>query len=508
MCGGRPESPHGPALAAAGWPPRAIDSRRATRFGDVGGSPSHSLLRVSLRLYDTGTRDVREFVPLRAGRAGIYVCGATPQAAPHIGHMRSGVIYDIVVRWLRASGYDVMFVRNITDVDDKIINISAETGTPWFAVAEANQRVFSRGYDALGCLPPTVEPRATGHVPEMIALIRRLIEAGHAYDAEGDVYFDVTSWADRYGMLSNQRLENMRPAGDTPNEEAKRDPRDFALWKGAKPGEPSWETPWGPGRPGWHLECSAMATKYLGPEFDIHGGGVDLIFPHHENEVAQSTAAGDPFARYWLHNGLLTVKGEKMSKSIGNVVLLTDLLERARPVEVRYYLGSAHYRSIMDYSDDALREAASAYQRIENFVTRAAELAGRVEPSTMRTAFVEAMDDDLGVPHALAVVHDAVREGNTALAAGDKDTVTRILGETRAMLDVLGLDPLSQQWEGAGGDLRDVVDALVSVALEQRQAARARKDYASADAIRDALAAAGIVIEDTPRGPRWELRRS
>jgi cysteinyl-tRNA synthetase len=342
----------------------------------------------------------------------------------------------------------------------------------------------------------------------MIALIRRLIEAGHAYDAEGDVYFDVTSWADRYGMLSNQRLENMRPAGDTPNEEAKRDPRDFALWKGAKPGEPSWETPWGPGRPGWHLECSAMATKYLGPEFDIHGGGVDLIFPHHENEVAQSTAAGDPFARYWLHNGLLTVKGEKMSKSIGNVVLLTDLLERARPVEVRYYLGSAHYRSIMDYSDDALREAASAYQRIENFVTRAAELAGRVEPSTMRSAFVEAMDDDLGVPQALAVVHDAVREGNTALAAGDKDTVTRVLGETRAMLDVLGLDPLSQQWEGAGGDLRDVVDALVSVALEQRQAARARKDYASADAIRDALAAAGIVIEDTPRGPRWELRRS
>ncbi|WP_433180285.1 cysteine--tRNA ligase [Actinoallomurus sp. CA-150999] len=463
---------------------------------------------MSLRLYDTGTRSIREFVPLEAGRAGIYVCGATPQAAPHIGHMRSGVIYDLVVRWLSASGYDVTFVRNITDVDDKIIRVAAETGAPWFAVAEANQRVFGRGYDALGCLPPTIEPRATGHVPEMIVLMRRLIEAGHAYTVEGDVYFDVASWADRYGALSNQRLENMRPAGDTPNEAAKHDARDFALWKGAKPGEPSWETPWGPGRPGWHLECSAMATKYLGPIFDIHGGGVDLIFPHHENELAQSTAAGDGFARYWLHNGLLTVNGEKMSKSVGNVVLLTDLLDRARPVEVRYYLAAAHYRSIIDYSDEALRDAALAYQRVEGFVTRAVELTGRVEPGTPPAPFVDAMNDDLGVPQALAVVHEAVRDGNTALAAGDKDAVTRVLGEVRAMLDILGLDPLSEQWEGTGGDLREVVDALVSVALEQRQAARSRKDYAAADAIRDGLTAAGILIEDTPRGTRWELKRS
>ena len=373
---------------------------------------------------------------------------------------------------------------------------------------EANQRVFNRGYDDLGCLPPTIEPRATGHVPEMITLMRRLIDAGHAYNVGDDVYFDVASWTEHYGALSNQRLDSMRPAGDTLNESAKRDPRDFALWKGAKPGEPSWETPWGPGRPGWHLECSAMATKYLGSTFDIHGGGVDLIFPHHENELAQSAAAGDGFARYWMHNGLLTVNGEKMSKSIGNVVLLSDLLGKARAVEVRYYLGAAHYRSMIDYSDEALSDAASAYQRIEGFVTRAAELTGRVEPGTPPAEFVDAMNDDLGVPQALAVVHEYVRQGNTALSEGDKNAVMRVLGEVRAMLGALGLDPLSPQWESAAGDLTDVVDALVSVAMQQRQAARERKDYAAADAIRDGLAAAGIIVEDTPRGPRWELKRS
>ena len=300
---------------------------------------------MSLQLYDTGTRTIRPFQPLREGRVGMYVCGATPQAVPHIGHLRSGVIYDVVHRWLRRLGYDVIFARNVTDIDDKIIAVSAERNVPWFALAEANQRVFSQGYDMLGCLPPTVEPKATGHVPEMIKLIGRLIDAGHAYAAGGDVYFDVQSWADRYGALSHQKLENMRAADDNADETAKRDPHDFALWKGAKPGEPFWETPWGLGRPGWHLECSAMAIKYLGSTFDIHGGGVDLIFPHHENEIAQSQAAGDGFARYWLHNGMLTVNGEKMSKSVGNVVLLTDLLEKARPVEVRYYLVAAHYRS-------------------------------------------------------------------------------------------------------------------------------------------------------------------
>ncbi|MFC4913349.1 cysteine--tRNA ligase [Actinomadura gamaensis] len=463
---------------------------------------------MSLRLYDTSTRTVRAFEPLREGRVGMYVCGATPQAAPHIGHLRSGVIYDVLLRWLRASGYEVTFVRNVTDIDDKILKVAADTGTPWFAVAEGNQRIFGRGYEQLGCLPPTIEPRATGHVPEMIKLIRRLIENGHAYASGGDVYFDVNSWADRYGELSNQRLENMRSPGDTPNEDAKRDPRDFALWKGAKPGEPAWETPWGDGRPGWHLECSAMATMYLGETFDIHGGGVDLIFPHHENEIAQSKAAGDGFARYWMHNGLLTVDGEKMSKSVGNVVLLPDLLERARPVEVRYFLASAHYRSLMDYSNTALAEAVAAYQRIEGFVKRAAEVVGAGEPGPLPDAFVQAMDDDLGVPQALAAVHEAVREGNNALAAEDKDAVRRHLASVRAMTAVLGLDPLSDEWDAAAGDdLTPVVEALVKVALEQRQEARKRKDYAAADAIRDGLADAGVLVEDTPHGPRWDLKR-
>ncbi|WP_242891354.1 cysteine--tRNA ligase [Actinomadura litoris] len=465
---------------------------------------------MSLRLYDTGTRSVRAFEPLEEGRVGMYVCGATPQSTPHIGHLRSGVIYDVLLRWLRSSGYEVTAVRNVTDIDDKILAVAAERGVPWFAIAEGNQRAFTQGYDVLGCVPPTIEPRATGHVPDMITLMRRLIERGHAYAAGGDVYFDVESWAAEYGSLSNQRLENMRSAGDTPNEDCKRDARDFALWKGAKPGEPFWETPWGPGRPGWHLECSAMSTRYLGPEFDIHGGGVDLIFPHHENEIAQSRAAGDAFARYWLHNGLLTVDGEKMSKSVGNVVSLPDLLGKARPAEVRYYLAAAHYRSLMDYTDAALVEAVSAYQRIEGFVTRAAEVVGPgTVPRQVPAPFAAALDDDLGVPQALATLHETVREGNSALASGDEAVVRARLACVRAMADVLGLDPLSAQWNQTGGDdLRPVVDALVAVALEQRQAARARKDYGAADAIRDSLAEAGVVVEDTPHGARWELKRA
>ncbi len=306
-----------------------------------------------------------------------------PQASPHIGHLRSGVIYDVLLRWLRASGYEVTFARNVTDVDDKIIAVSAERGVPWFAVAEGNQRVFTQGYDLLGCLPPTIEPRATGHVPEMIVLIRRLIEKGHAYAAGGDVYFDVKSWADEYGSLSNQRLENMRSAATPPTR--RRSATRATSRSGRAPSRASrpGRRP-GDGRPGWHLECSAMATKYLGPAFDIHGGGVDLIFPHHENEIAQSRAAGDGFARYWLHNGLLTVDGEKMSKSVGNVVLLSDLLDKARPVEVRYYLASAHYRSLMDYTDAALAEAVSAYQRIEGFVTRSQRRWARCLPRLCR----------------------------------------------------------------------------------------------------------------------------
>jgi cysteinyl-tRNA synthetase len=463
---------------------------------------------VTLRIYDTATRSTRDFSPLTPGKATLYLCGATVQAPPHIGHIRSGVNFDILVRWLRASGYEVTFCRNVTDIDDKILRVAKQEGAAWWAVAERNQRAFTRAYDALGCLPPDVEPRATGHVPEMIVLMRRLIERGHAYAAGGDVYFDVCSAAG-YGALSGQRLEHMRPAADTEADALKRDPRDFALWKGAKPGEPAWETPWGPGRPGWHLECSAMATKYLGAAFDIHGGGLDLIFPHHENELAQSHAAGDGFARYWMHNGLVGMAGEKMSKSLGNSLLVDAMITQVRPAELRYYLGQAHYRSGIEYSAEALAEAVTAYRRIEGFVIRAAETATALETGALPAPFTAALDDDLGVPQALAAVHEAVTDGNSALAAGDMAGAAKHLAEVRAMLAVLGLDPLAAPWTASGGDdgLRTVVDALVGVALQQRQAARERKDYAAADAIRDQLLAAGILVEDTASGPRWELGR-
>ncbi|MDA8369257.1 MAG: cysteine--tRNA ligase [Nocardiopsaceae bacterium] len=466
---------------------------------------------MSLRFYDTSARQVRDFIPLNEGCASLYLCGATVQAPPHIGHIRSGVNFDILRRWLEHQGYQVTLCRNVTDIDDKIINVAKAEGVQWWEVSERNQRAFTSAYDTLGCLPPTVEPRATGHIPEMVELMQRLIDSGHAYaadDGSGDVYFDVRSFPD-YGALSNQRIDQMRGAADTEDDRGKRDPRDFALWKGARPGEPNWDTPWGRGRPGWHLECSAMATKYLGAEFDIHGGGLDLVFPHHENEIAQSRAAGDGFARYWLHNGLLTMGGEKMSKSLGNSLLIPEMVRKVRPVELRYYLAQAHYRSIIDYSDEALRESAAAYQRIENFLGRAVEVVGTVEAAPgVPTAFAAALDDDLGVSQALATVHGHVRDGNSALADGSKERVAEIAARLRAMLGVLGLDPLSEQWSGTEqSGLRDVVDALVAVALEQRQAARARKDYAAADEIRDRLTAAGVAVEDTPQGPRWELRR-
>jgi cysteinyl-tRNA synthetase len=465
---------------------------------------------VSLRLYDTGSRRQREFVPINPGQVSLYLCGATVQAAPHIGHVRSAVAFDVLIRWLAASGHDVVLCRNVTDIDDKILNVAAETGLPWWRVAERNQRLFSDAYAALGCLPPTVEPRATGHVPEMIMLMRRLIDSGHAYAVDGDVYFAVRSFPE-YGALSGQDPANLNQ-GET-EVDNKRDPVDFAMWKSAKPGEPSWETPWGAGRPGWHLECSAMATKYLGPAFDIHGGGLDLVFPHHENEQAQSRAAGDPFANFWMHNGLVTLGGDKMSKSLGNTMSVGMMLERVRPVELRYYLVAPHYRSSVDYTDAALDDMATAYRRIEGFVGRARELLGDIadEPVPMAlasfpAAFVEAMNDDIGVPQALAVLHNTVREGNAALADADKDRVADRLRSVTAMLGVLGLDDAPVRADEVAG-ARAVIDSLVALALEQRTAARERKDYDAADAIRDQLAQAGIIVEDTAAGARWQLRR-
>src|ERR1700761_8412568 len=396
---------------------------------------SLSLDSVTLQLHDTATRAVREFTPIVPGQVTVYLCGATVQAPPHIGHLRSAVCFDVLTRWLETSGYRVTFCRNVTDIEDKILRVAAsEDVAPWI-VAERNQRAFTWAYDAVGCRAPDIEPRATGHIPEMIALIRRLIDGGHAYPAGGDVYFSVRSYPD-YGALSGQQVDQMRP---TEEDADKRDPLDFTLWKAAKQGEPFWETPWGPGRPGWHLECSAMSTKYLGSTFDIHCGGLDLVFPHHENEIAQSRAAGDGFARYWLHNGLLGLDGEKMSKSGGNSLLVTDVLTRVRAPELRYYLVQAHYRSLLEYSEDALEEAAAAYQRIERFVLRASEaLMGAADDRAapgLPVSFRSAMDEDLAVPAALAAVHAIIRDGQPALAAADKPGVRASLVQARAMLD-------------------------------------------------------------------------
>src|SRR4051794_15811659 len=424
-----------------------------------------------LRLYDTKTRTTRDFAPVQPGAVSIYVCGPTVQSPPHVGHARSAIAFDILRRWLTASGLDVTFLRNVTDIDDKILHNAGHEDIPWWALATRNTRAFTNAYDALNVLPPTGEPRATGHVPEMIALMQRLIDADHAYAAGGDVYFDVRSFP-TYGALSGQQPDQMLSA-EEPG--AKRDALDFALWKGAKPGEPSWETPWGPGRPGWHLECSAMATKYLGPRFDIHGGGLDLVFPHHENELAQSTCAGDPFANFWMHNGLVNVGAEKMSKSLGNSLIVSDVLQHVRPVVLRYFLGAPHYRSLLDWSEAGLAEADAAYTRLAGFVERAIEVVGTTEPDRnadpeVWSAFANALDGDLGVPQALAVVHQTARAGNQALADGDKPATQRALGVTRAMLQTLGLDPLDQ-WPSTSGTsaLSDVVDALVRVVLEQRE---------------------------------------
>ncbi|HTJ32786.1 MAG TPA: cysteine--tRNA ligase [Dactylosporangium sp.] len=466
---------------------------------------------MTLRLYDTATRSVRDFVPKTPGQVGIYLCGLTVQAGPHIGHLRSGVNYDVLRRWFLKSGYAVTFIRNITDIDDKVLQKAIEAGQPFWSIAYANERLLSATYERLGVLPPTYEPRATGHIPEMHELIKQLIDDGHAYpavDGSGDVYFDVRSYPE-YGALSGQKPDAMEPAADGPAR-AKRDPRDFALWKGAKDDEPAdatWPSPWGRGRPGWHIECSAMCWRYLGTEFDIHGGGLDLQFPHHENEIAQSRAAGHGFARFWVHHALLNLGGTKMAKSVGNVVTLEALVESGvRPVEVRYYLLAPHYRSVIDYSPESLAENATAYQRLENFVLRAAELVGEGELGEVPAAFAEALDDDLNTSRAVAVVHDAVRDANAALTAADAPAIRTALADVRAMLDVLGVDPLHPQWRsGEAGDLTKVVDSLVALALEQRAAARTRKDWAAADSVRDQLKQAGVVVEDTAAGPRWTL---
>lgn len=535
---------------------------------------------MSLRIYDSKSHQILPFEPVSAGKVGIYLCGATVQGSPHIGHIRSAIAFDVLIRWLRRSGYQVTYVRNVTDIDDKILIKSAQASWPWWAWAMRFEREFDAAYQALGIIPPTYEPRATGHIPDQIALVQRLLKAGHAYaDGNGNVYFDVHSLPD-YGSLTRQKLADMRTTEDdnqidAQTEAGKRDPRDFALWKAAKDEEPEtakWDSPWGKGRPGWHLECSAMSVRYLGEHFDIHGGGIDLRFPHHENEQAQSHGAGWGFAKYWMHNAWVTVKGEKMSKSLGNSLVVKEILKETPAPILRLALGTTHYRSTVEYSADTLQGAAQAWEKFSGQVKRFAKVSPQIASWTrdaltlipLPAPFTQALDEDLNIAGGLAVIHETIKQANQDLsgtgsapdASGnhsssictsgtsvpdpallpegefgtgravslDPDQVKQEFAQlpsgvqaalqVRAMLDVLGLDPLSEQWSDATGSgtaatgdsgALQALSVLVESQLEQRKAARAEKNWAQADAIRDQLKAAGIVVEDSAQGASWHL---
>ena len=454
-----------------------------------------------MRLYNTLTRRVEQLRPREPGRLGIYVCGPTVQGAPHLGHARPALVPDVLRRYLQWRGWDVLHVRNVTDVDDKIIARAEAEGRYPAAVAEEYTRVYDEQMDRLRVLPPHIAPRATGHIVEMITLIARLLEVGSAYEAGGDVFFRVRSFP-RYGRLSGRDVDELRAGERVEPDERKDDPLDFALWKAAKPGEPSWPSPWGPGRPGWHVECSAMATKYLGEGFDVHGGGQDLVFPHHENEIAQSEAAtGRPFARHWLHNALLTMSGGKMSKSVGNIVPLGEALDRWDPNVLRQLYLSAHYRSPLDLHPGRLTEASAAVGRWEGYA-RAAEGVDAWPDRAVRTdavgRFTAAMDDDLATPRAQAVLFELVTAGHEHLAAG---RAPQAAAARDTFLELAGV--LGYAFGPASAGAR--VAPLVTELLRLREDARSRRDFATADAIRDRLSEAGVVVEDTPAGPRWHV---
>lgn len=497
-----------------------------------------------MKIFDSATHEVRDFEPVTPGKVGLYLCGPTVQGAPHLGHLRAALNFDVLVRWLRRQGYAVTYVRNVTDIDDKILAKSAAAGVPWWELAAHFEREFDFAYRALNTVPPTVTPHATAHIPQQIALIERLLERGHAYsDTNGNVYFSVTSLPD-YGALTNQPVSELASTEDesqidTATEAGKRDPRDFALWKAAKDDEPAdaaWDAPWGRGRPGWHLECSAMSQAYLGDTFDIHGGGLDLRFPHHENEMAQSHGAGWGFARYWMHNAWLTLKGEKMSKSVGNVVGVRRLLEDWDPAVVRMSVVTTHYRTNLEYSEDSLKQAALLWDKFTSFlqqvprsvpagavVPEVCNIYGDVEPDLARQHelaavelpydFVAAMDDDLNVPGALPALHRTLKAGKTALASGDTSAAQQAALQLRAMLDVFGLDPSDPAWAtpapatetpGTTPDTaetpNETLEALVTALLQQRADAKAQRDWDRADAIRDLLQAHVAPVVDTPAG--------
>lgn len=464
-----------------------------------------------IRLQNTLGRALVDLEPRDEGKIGFYVCGPTVQSPPHIGHGRSAVAFDAIRRYLMWRGYDVTFVRNVTDIEDKIIEKAAEAGEDVPAYARKMEQRFSDAYRRLGVLEPNVEPRATEHIPEMHELITTLIEKGAAYVAGDDVYFSVRADED-YGKLSGRDIEEMRAGTRIEPNEAKHDPLDFALWKGAKPGEPYWDSPWGPGRPGWHIECSAMARRYLGDDFDIHAGGTDLIFPHHENEIAQSeTATGKRFARYWLHNGMVNLDGAKMAKSTGNVVDLATALDTYGGMPLRLLFLRAHYRAPIEYSADLVEEAAEAYRRIGRLLERVPP--ADVQPDAgVLDAFREAMDDDFGTPEAVAVLFDTIRDANRRLDDGGE--ADGLVAAVREIVTVLGLDAgdssggLDEEAIRAvaaefgvevDGDIEAAIDELLSVRAEARKA----RDFATADAVRESLSQVGVVVEDTPDGARW-----
>lgn len=454
---------------------------------------------MSLNLFDSKTQSMREFTPIQPGKVGLYVCGPTVQSAPHVGHLRSAVAFDVLAGWMRfGHGLDVTLVRNVTDVDDKILTNAAEQGIDWRELALTVEQGFNEVYASLKAKADKT-PHATDHIIDMIALVEWLVSQGHAYQADdgsANVFFDSSSWPE-YGELTNQRLDNME--GEDVASHGRRRPTDFALWKAAKEDEPSsasWSSPWGDGRPGWHIECSAMTRSMLGEHFDIHGGGLDLRFPHHENELAQSRAAGFEFANYWMHNGLVTVGGQKMSKSLGNGVSVEELFAQGSALAVRYWLLSAHYRTSLDYSTSAISDAVAALARIHNFLKRANSAAAALR-SNLPTDFVAAMDADLNVPAALAVLYEHVRAGNSQLDAGQ--SAQHEASAVLAMLHALNLEPEASQ------AIDELFAVRVETLIQARADARAAKDFALADQIRQEISALGVTIEDTPTKTTWSL---
>lgn len=473
---------------------------------------------MNVKLYDSRSQSLRDFVPLEKGKVGIYLCGPTVQSAPHLGHLRSALVYDQLVRWLETSGNEVTLIRNVTDIDDKVLQNAQAQERTWWSLAFECEQEFANAYKRLNIAIPSYEPRATANIIDMIELIQGLIAKGHAYQVEGsaDVFFSAGSWKD-YGELTNQLSDDL-VADTEADSRGKKDPRDFALWKADKDGEPadaSWNSPFGRGRPGWHIECSAMSVKYLGTQFDIHGGGLDLRFPHHENELAQSRAAGHEFANFWLHNGLVNVSGAKMSKSAGNSVLVSDVLTDSNALALRYYLGSANYRSVLDYNEGVIQEAEVAVERITSFLQRAGKKLADTKflssnswaAASLPKKFIDAMNDDLNMAAALAVLHESVRAGNSALDADQLEQLAESYFAVLGIVNVLNINPLDSFWQSKESANRalSALDVLVQTMMEQRKVARDSKDFEASDRIRDQLKTAGIILEDEAGSTNWSL---